>query len=171
MSRSLSLFGTEPFFGRQGLFPSFMDFPLSEFNRDFAGTMTGHDRQPTMTLDKMRKQFFSSLESDVKEDSRHWNLCMDVTGFKPEEITIKMTNRDLHLEGKHETNSEDGKHHKLMSFKRHYLLPETINLETLKSKLTPDGVLVVTATKTMAIDAKGETLIPIEFTKPSAMEQ
>lgn len=64
--------------------------------------------------------------------------------FKPEEITVKTTDEHIIVEGKHEEKPDE---HGQISrhFVRLYQLPKDIIADDIKSTLSSDGVLTVTA--------------------------
>uniref|UniRef100_A0A914WXF0 SHSP domain-containing protein n=1 Tax=Plectus sambesii TaxID=2011161 RepID=A0A914WXF0_9BILA len=72
--------------------------------------------------------------SDVHNDAKQFAVRLDVSHFKPEEVT--------------------------RSFVRKYSLPGECNLEQVKSQLSHDSVLTVSAPK-VVIKGKPERLIPI----------
>lgn len=66
--------------------------------------------------------------------------------FKPEELTVKVVDNFVVVEGKHEERSDE---HGLVSrhFSRRYQLPVDVDVESLQSSLTSDGVLQLLAVK------------------------
>jgi len=68
---------------------------------------------------------------------------VDTTGFKPEDISIKTTDGKLVVSGKHEEKSQDFARYR--EFHRSVALPQGVNLESLKSRLSPDGLLIIEA--------------------------
>lgn len=71
---------------------------------------------------------------------------LDVQQFKPEEINVKVVDDHLVVEGKHEERQD--KHGYISrQFTRRYKLPENVELESLKSTLSSDGILAITAPK------------------------
>ncbi|EFA08891.1 Heat shock protein 67B1-like Protein [Tribolium castaneum] len=77
------------------------------------------------------------------ENGDSFELDFNVRGFKPEELSVKVTeDRFLVVEGKHgEKKDQDG------SISRHFIkkcvIPSGFDLGKIQSKLYPDGVLVV----------------------------
>lgn len=79
----------------------------------------------------------------------------DIKGFKPEDVHLKTTDGRLVVSAKHEDKGED--HHAIREFRRMVTLPEGMQLEGMKSRLDPNGVLTVYAPYTPpAIEAKKE---------------
>jgi HSP20 family molecular chaperone IbpA len=98
----------------------------------------------------------------LTNDDTKFEVSLDTHGFKPEEIKVKVENGQLMVEGKHEVKEEN----KYVSreFRRSYALPQECQVDAMKSNLSSDGVLVVTAPK-KAIAADTGRAIPIEVAK------
>ncbi|XP_023023353.2 protein lethal(2)essential for life-like [Leptinotarsa decemlineata] len=100
--------------------------------------------------------------STVSLDKDRFQANLDVQQFKPEEITVKLTDENtITIEGKHEEKQDD---HGFISrhFVRRYVLPKNCDPSQLQSKLSSDGVLTITApTKNQEIEHKE---IPIQQT-------
>ncbi|CAH1104472.1 unnamed protein product [Psylliodes chrysocephalus] len=70
---------------------------------------------------------------------------LDVQQFKPDEISVKITDENtITIEGKHE-EKEDEHGHIFRHFVRKYTLPKNYNISQMQSKLSSDGVLTITA--------------------------
>nr|AXU24963.1 heat shock protein 20-2 [Cyrtorhinus lividipennis] len=85
--------------------------------------------------------------SSVKSDDNLFSIRLDVSHFKPEELNVHVDNQGyVVVEGKHQ---ERGDEHGLVSrqFTRRYKLPENVNVDTLASSLSTDGVLTISAAK------------------------
>ncbi|KAG5900729.1 hypothetical protein JTB14_038247 [Gonioctena quinquepunctata] len=83
--------------------------------------------------------------STVSLDKDRFQANLDVQQFKPEEITVKLTDDNtVMVEGKHEELQDD---HGFISrhFVRKYVLPKTCDASQLQSKLSSDGVLTIIA--------------------------
>lgn len=96
---------------------------------------------------------------------------MDVQQFAPEEITVKMVDDFIVIEAKHEERQDE---HGFISrqFQRRYKLPSAVRLDTLKSNLSSDGILTVTASlKPMPLLAARERIIPIILTNAPAVRE
>ncbi|XP_034836785.1 protein lethal(2)essential for life-like [Maniola hyperantus] len=110
----------------------------------------------------------SSLARDVgstiKTDKDKFQVNLDVQHFAPEEITVKVSDNYIVVEGKHE-EKKDEHGYVTRQFKRRYALPEDCKADAVESKLSSDGVLTITAPKLLALE-KGERLVPIAQTGP-----
>lgn len=104
----------------------------------------------------------SDAGSTVTFDKDKFQVNLDVQQFAPEEISVKVGDEGLTIEGKHEEKQDE---HGFVSrhFVRRYRLPKGIELEKIESQLSSDGVLTITAPRT---DAKAieQKSIPIQKT-------
>ena len=96
-------------------------------------------------------------------------INLDVQQFKPEEIKVKVADGSVIVEGKHEERQDK---HGFISrqFTRRYKLPSNTNLEAIKSNLSSDGVLSISAPK-MALEGAKDREIPIIHTNKPAIKQ
>ncbi|CAK1546722.1 unnamed protein product [Leptosia nina] len=107
--------------------------------------------------------------STIKADSDKFQINLDVQHFAPEEITVKTADGYVVVEGKHEEKKDE---HGFISrhFVRKYALPDGTLPETVDSKLSSDGVLTITAPRTVPETIKGERKVPIAQTGPVRKE-
>uniref|UniRef100_A0A1B6GR70 SHSP domain-containing protein n=1 Tax=Cuerna arida TaxID=1464854 RepID=A0A1B6GR70_9HEMI len=106
--------------------------------------------------------------SNIVNDKDNFKVSLDVQQFKPEELTVKVVDNYVVVEGKHEERSDE---HGFVSrqFTRRYQLPENCDLQALQSSLSSDGVLQLTAPK-KAIEDQGARAIPITQTNAPAVK-
>lgn len=73
-------------------------------------------------------------------------MNLDVQQFKPEEIDVKIVDDYLVVEAKHEERADK---HGFISrqFTRRYKLSENLDLDAIKSTISSDGILLITAPK------------------------
>lgn len=89
----------------------------------------------------------NDIGSTVTIDKNKYQVNLDVQQFQPEEITVKVTGKNIiTVEGKHEEKED---HHGFISrhFVRKYLVPEGHSMDEVVSTLSSDGVLTITAPK------------------------
>ncbi|CAG0901225.1 unnamed protein product [Darwinula stevensoni] len=88
--------------------------------------------------------------SEVVNDKDMFQVSLDVQQFAPEEITVKTVGDSVVIEGKHEEKPDE---HGFVSrqFLRRYLLPANVRAEDVKSSLSSDGVLTVSAAKMVCL--------------------
>ncbi|KAJ8920349.1 hypothetical protein NQ315_012011 [Exocentrus adspersus] len=109
--------------------------------------------------------------STVAVDKEKFQANLDVQQFKPEEITVKVTdNNTITVEGKHEEQKDD---HGWISrhFVRKYVLPDNCDINKVQSKMSSDGVLSVIAPKKDAHKKIKHKSIPIEQTGQPAKKR
>nr|QPZ75079.1 small heat shock protein 20.0 [Hyphantria cunea] len=109
------------------------------------------------------------LGSSIKADKDKFQVNLDVQHFTPEEISVKTADGFIVIEGKHEEKKDQ---HGFISrqFTRRYALPEGCAPETVESRLSSDGVLIVTAPRKVPPAVEGERQIPIMQTGPVRKE-
>ncbi|KAL6725275.1 hypothetical protein Aduo_007338 [Ancylostoma duodenale] len=82
---------------------------------------------------------------NVKEDENKMEILLNVSKYKPEELTVNLDGRTLTIEGKQEVD-KDGEY-SMRSFKQQLELPEDIAMDSIKSSLSGDGQLSIEAPK------------------------
>ncbi|VDM48290.1 unnamed protein product [Toxocara canis] len=97
---------------------------------------------------------------NVIDDKEKFAVEVDVTQFRPNELTVNVRDRELVVEGHHEERS-DGSGKIERHFIRKYTLPEDAQLDTLESHLSDKGVLSVCAKKS-AVGGPPSRTIPIQ---------
>ncbi|XP_053972958.1 protein lethal(2)essential for life-like [Hylaeus volcanicus] len=111
----------------------------------------------------------SSGLSTLQADKDKFQVTLDVQQFDPEEVTVKVSGKNVIVEGKHEEKQDE---HGWISrqFVRKYLVPEQCNIDQLESKLSSDGVLTITCPrKELESGAKNERIIQIQPTGQPAL--
>jgi len=91
----------------------------------------------------------------VKQDDGKFEVTLDVSDYKPEELKVTTVNNVLSIEGKHEAKTEDskdtgdarafGSSAVMKQFSRKWTLPSDSDPADVVSNLSSDGVLMVTA--------------------------
>lgn len=96
-----------------------------------------------------------------------FQVCMDVSQFKPNELTVKVVDKTVVVEGKHEER-EDG--HGLIQrhFVRKYTLPKDFDPNEVVSTVSSDGVLTLKAPPPPTKEqSKPERVVQIQQTGPA----
>lgn len=70
-----------------------------------------------------------------------FRVTLDVTGYKPEDLSVKVVGRKLFIDGKQEFR--DGEDFSVKEMRKTYDLPENASFEHMTSFLTAKGTLVV----------------------------
>ncbi|CAO1310882.1 unnamed protein product [Diamesa serratosioi] len=102
-------------------------------------------------------------KSQKPQTSADFEVKIDVTSFKPEEISVKVKDQQVIVEGKHEER-EDGQGFITRQFTRRFVVPAEIDLDTVSTFLNAQGVMTIKATKPLppAVETN-ERSIPIQF--------
>ncbi|GMT16954.1 hypothetical protein PFISCL1PPCAC_8251, partial [Pristionchus fissidentatus] len=97
---------------------------------------------------------------EVINNTEKFTVCIDVSQFKPEEVEVTLTGRELTVSAKHEDRSD---HHGLISrsFSRKYSLPDDVDLNRVICRIV-DGKLTVEAFKNDPKQAETRS-IPISY--------
>lgn len=107
----------------------------------------------------------------MKADKGKFQVILDVQQFKPDEINVKVVDKCVVVEAKHEEKQDE---HGWISrqFVRKYMIPEQCNIDDVSSSLSSDGVLTITAPRKEKPEEKNERSIKIEHTgKPAIQEK
>jgi len=95
-------------------------------------------------------ELFKTKDSEVirvKEDDTKLEVSLDTSQYRPDELSVAVSDGVLVVEGKHEEKAEDGSKMVARSFSRKYSLPASAEAGQVASNLSSDGVLVITAPK------------------------
>lgn len=84
--------------------------------------------------------------SHIQNDQNNFKVNLDVQQFKPEEVSVKVVDGYVVVDGKHEERSDE---HGFISrqFTRRYKLPDNVDAAAITSTLSSDGVLSFGAPK------------------------
>jgi len=143
------------------------DWPQTIFNQNF-GLDTDHFNDfltPSLALNIPRRQLQQlnqrSGTSSVVNDENKFEVKLDCSHFKPEEITVKTVDNNIIINGKHEEKQD--KHGWITrEFTRRYTLPEGCEAEKVISSLNSLGVLTIEAPKRpLPSIEQNERVVPI----------
>lgn len=95
-----------------------------------------------------------------------FQVSVNVQQFKPNELTVKVVDNHVVVDGRHEERLDD---HGLISrqFQRKYLIPKGIDSKYVTSSLSSDGILTVSAPPPLKPSGEQERLIEIQHTGPA----
>lgn len=101
--------------------------------------------QPYLRPSRMGVATQSGLSS-IQNDNKNFKVNLDVQQFKPEEVSVKVVDGYVVVDGKHEERSDE---HGYISrqFTRRYKVPDNVDLAAITSTLSSDGVLSIGAPK------------------------
>ncbi|MEQ2230857.1 hypothetical protein ILYODFUR_033582 [Ilyodon furcidens] len=107
--------------------------------------------------------YISELMPHSSQKISKWRVNMDVSHFSPSEIFISVRDGFLEVGGKHEERPDE---HGFISrcFTRKYRLPAEVDVTTLMSSLSVDGLLTVEA-PLPETSATAAIIIPIKVIK------
>lgn len=95
----------------------------------------------------------------VKEGDDKFEVTLDVSQYRPEELKVTTLDNVLSIEGRHEAASGDAgagtSSSSVRQFSRKWTLPPGTQNELVSSNLSSDGILMVTAPRNPAL-AGGE---------------
>ncbi|XP_023164483.1 heat shock protein 26 [Drosophila hydei] len=139
-----------------------------------------HPECPTSAIGKIlgsRRSRDMAKPTNGAGDGWHWpvsqvgkdgfQVCMDVTQFTPSELSVKVVDNFIIVEGKHEEREDD---HGFISrhFLRRYALPQGYDGDKVVSSLSSDGVLTVSVPKPQPLEDKTkERVIQIQQVGPA----
>merc|ERR1712038_146057 len=97
----------------------------------------------------------------VKDDNEKFEVSLDTSQYRPDELRVNVGKGVISVEGKHEEKAEDGSTMVLRQFSRKYSLPAGAKQEKVVSNLSSDGVLVISVPKSLAV-TNGNRNVPIK---------
>ena len=106
--------------------------------------------------------------SEVANDPNKFQVKLDCSHFKPEEIEVKTVDNNVIIKGKHEEKMDK---HGWVSreFSRRYALPKECEANQVKSSISPNGVLTIEAPKKQLEAIKdNERVVPINVIHESS---
>ncbi|XP_064292841.1 alpha-crystallin B chain-like [Plodia interpunctella] len=111
-----------------------------------------------------------NIRPSVKIDKETFQLTLDVRQFDKEEIRVKARTEFIIVEGKQERKTNNG--YVIRQFVRKFKLPVGCDPHTIKTKLSPDGILTVTAPRKFCEhNLPCERIIPIGVGENEEIDQ
>ncbi|CAF4923685.1 unnamed protein product [Pieris macdunnoughi] len=131
--------------------------------------------RPLLQINTRPHQLYSffnqvrNVRPTIKIGKDKFQLLLDVHQFEKDEIRVKARPEYVIIEGKQERKTKDG--YVIRKFIKKYRLPDGCNPLRIRSELSSDGCLIITAPReTCGFSYPCETVVPItEFntkTKP-----
>lgn len=142
-------------------------WPSRLLDQNFGLTITPQDLLNAATspiIPRLKPWWPKDAGSSIKSDKDKWQINVDVQHFAPDEVTVKIADGFIVIQGNHEEKQDE---HGFISrqFVRRFKLSDDINPDTVESRLSSDGVLTVVAPKKVDL-LKGERSVPITHTGP-----
>uniref|UniRef100_A0A1I7V875 SHSP domain-containing protein n=1 Tax=Loa loa TaxID=7209 RepID=A0A1I7V875_LOALO len=98
---------------------------------------------------------------EIIDEKENFGIQLDVRNFRPEELSVKMQDGRLLVEGHHEERND--RHGSVeQHFIRKYTMPKNVLQDSLESHLSDQGILRITAKKKAVENSQFEN-IPIQF--------
>ncbi|OAD53802.1 Protein lethal(2)essential for life [Eufriesea mexicana] len=107
--------------------------------------------------------------STVQADKDKFQVTLDVSQFKPEEINVKVADEKVIVEANHEEREDE---HGWVSrhFVRKYIIPSQCDVSKVESRLSSDGILCITAPRKETLKLpSNEKVIKIQYTGEPAL--
>lgn len=126
-----------------------------EFMYPFYDIQSSYYRPWKRSNQNISKEFGSTIEND----KGNYKITLDVQHFRPNDISVKVSEKEIIVEGKHEERPDA---HGFVSrqFMRRYPLPSHCPADNVTSSLSSDGILTIIALKQIAI---AEKIVPIKM--------
>lgn len=143
-------------------------FESSRANSLFDDTTSFFDRSRTGSIFDNEKSLFAANSeqsgvSRVEYDDDLYKIHVKVENFKPEELIVKTVDNTVQVEAKHEEKTADGHSYSTRSFQQSFTLPRGVDLETISSALSKDGILTISAPLPPSLRLpNSERLVPIK---------
>ncbi|KAL5290806.1 CRYAB.2 family protein [Megaselia abdita] len=139
------------------------------YRDDFAfGLLPRHlQGEPSFRRTVPRNQVARSNKGAVANVGKDgFQVCMDVQQFKPSELTVKVVDDCVVVEGRHEEREDD---HGYISrqFMRRYTLPKGFDPNHVVSTLSSDGVLSVRVPQPKKLEGNNERHVEIQQVGPA----
>ncbi|ALC44990.1 Hsp22 [Drosophila busckii] len=97
-----------------------------------------------------------------------YQVCLDVSDYKPNELTVKTINNNVVIEGKSEQQEDPEGGFSSRHFLRRFALPAGYEADKATSSLSSDGVLTINVPNPPAVqEALTERVVPIQQTGPA----
>lgn len=157
--------------------PLFDDSPavlMDSMSRQMANAMNRMQEDLEVLDDLLHDDKSESLRKRIgngdsvvrRTESGGLQLALDVADFKPEDLKIKLEDDNLVIEANNEQSSEN--HYKKSHFKRWFKLPDGCDSDSIRSKLTSDGQLLVDLPNPKPIENNARE-IPIQVERREAV--
>ncbi|PSN45237.1 Protein lethal(2)essential for life [Blattella germanica] len=154
--------------------------PISLFDQNFGLGMLHDDLLNPSIVAPLRIGYYrpwrnqtprQSGVSNIQNDKEGFKVNLDVQQFKPEELSVKVVDNYVVIDGKHEEREDE---HGFISrqFQRRYKLPDEVEPDAVLSQLSSDGVLTIIAPKkALPPPTANERMVPITQTQIPAVKQ
>lgn len=98
-------------------------------------------------------------ETAIRNKNDVYEICLGAKDFGPKEISVKINDGFIVVEGKHE-EKKDEQGYISRHFLRRFALPEDSVVDKVESILSPDGLLTITAPRKLTTK-RDAVVIPV----------
>lgn len=88
-------------------------------------------------LERLRRQL--GMFIGVIPRSDHFEVELDVPGYKLEDLNVCVQDDTLTISGTHDEKNKSGTHYQHRRFSRRFILPENVEADKMKSTFSNDG--------------------------------
>ena len=92
-----------------------------------------------------------NIASIQQDDEKKMEVSLDTSQYRPDELSVSVSEGTVSVEGKHEEKAEDGSKMVSRQFVRKYTLPAGAKPQDVSSNLSSDGSLLISAGRTNPI--------------------
>lgn len=103
---------------------------------------------------------------------RRFEVKVDVKSYKTEEISVRVKDSYIIVEGKHEERDEDG--YVAVHFTHSYIMPEEYDPSTIKSYLNSAGIITITAKRfppIVNVEPEQPIQVSLNISKPEDLSE
>lgn len=93
------------------------------------------------------KDLYASQALQITEKDGKFNCVMDVKDFNPKDLSVRVVDDRVVVEGKYEAKSEDGSSMACKEFYKEFNMPPSADIDQVATALSKDGILTVKAPK------------------------
>lgn len=93
------------------------------------------------------KDLYASQALQITEKDGKFNCVMDVKDFNPKDLSVRVVDDRVVVEGKFEQKSEDGSSVAAKEFYKEFNMPASADIDQVATALSKDGILTVKAPK------------------------
>jgi HSP20 family molecular chaperone IbpA len=141
--------------------------PLSPtgFNKQFTNlSLSAAPISSSTAMDRNSLLSSTTSNTDANErvniNDKELKITFDLNGYKPEDVNIKVTDNTLKVHAVHIDNSRGNQIHR--EYSRSYILPEWVNPELLRARMSDNGTLTVEVPLPQVQPNKFERVINIQ---------
>ncbi|KAI1293758.1 Alpha-crystallin B chain [Halotydeus destructor] len=134
-----------------------------------SGQEASGQKTPENFLGDLMKQFLTPVAPNMPDDSvikskDKFNLAIDVTGYQPEELKVKVADGFITVSGNRESASSDGNESESYQFSRRVKLPENVDIDLISSSMSLDKK-TLNISAPLVIARTQEQVVPVEVKK------